>query len=56
MEKSAIASKKLSSTELKHKQLGSSSDRAFRQKRRLIGAQSLSSRFAEPTSPAGDDE
>ena len=56
MENTGISSRKLSATELKRKQLGSTSDRAFRQKRRMIGAQSLSSRFADPVSPAGDDQ
>jgi len=56
MENTGISSRKLSATELKRKQLGSTSDRAFRQKRRRIGAQSLSSRFADPVSPAGDDQ
>ena len=56
MENTGISSRKLCATELKRKQLGSTSDRAFRQKRRRIGSQSLSSRFADPVSPAGDDQ
>ena len=56
MENTGISSRKLSATELKCKQLGSTSDRAFWQKRKMIGAQSLSSRFADPVSPAGDDQ